>query len=211
MPKIRSISGQHEGREYALGSKPLMVGRRSSSTIMIDHAKVSRSHAEIALKDGQPYIRDLESSNGTFINGIKIKGGAPRPLTAGDEIRIGDTTFRYFDSDTAIPDIEIPGHELLDIIAEGGMGTIYRARQTSMDREVAVKILNPEYASRKEFVNRFIQEARSAGKLNHPHIIQVHNVGKAGANHYYFTMELVHGSNLVQRMADRTTSRSKRW
>ncbi|MBN2711849.1 MAG: protein kinase [Planctomycetes bacterium] len=203
MPKLKSISGDQVGKEYPIGAKPLIVGRRPGNAIVVDHNKVSRSHAEIGISGNSSYVKDLQSSNGTFLNGIKIPANEPRVLQPGDEIRFGDTILRYFDSDTTLPQVTIPGHEIIDIIAEGGMGTIYRAKQTSMDRDVAIKILHPEYAKRQEFVNRFIQEARSAGKLNHPNIIQVHTVGKADGDIYYFTMELVRGQNLTQRLGNK--------
>ncbi len=204
MPKLKVIQGEHEGKEFPLGAKPLIIGRRESNAVVLQHAKVSRAHAEVGLKDGRGYVRDLKSSNGTYVNSLKLPADKPRPLLPGDELRVGGTILRYFSGDAALPSVEIPGHEVLEVVAEGGMGTIFRGRQLSMDREVAVKILNPEYSDRKEFVTRFIQEARSAGKLNHPNIIQVHTVGKAGENVYYFTMEMIKGANLAQRLADRS-------
>lgn len=203
MPKLRSVNGEHIGREWPLGAKPILIGRRETNAIVLAHNKASRSHAEVGVKGNRAYIKDLQSSNGTFLNGIKLGSGEARLLSPGDEVRVGGTSLRYFESDTSLPDIDIPGHELIEVIAEGGMGTIYRARQTSMDRDVAVKILNPDYARRENYVKRFIQEARSAGKLNHPNIIQVHNVGMAGTGVHYFTMELVRGQNLTQRMVDK--------
>ncbi|MCX7933938.1 MAG: protein kinase [Planctomycetota bacterium] len=205
MPLLKSIQGEHVGKEFPLGEKPILVGRRETNFIVLAHNKASRSHAEFFLREGRGYVRDLNSSNGVYVNGIRLPPNKPRPLRAGDEIRIAGTIFRYFESDLALPTVQIPGHELLEVIAEGGMGIIYRGRQVSMDREVAIKILHPRYAQRRDFINRFIQEARSAGKLNHPNIIQVHNVGKSGEDCYYFTMELVRGATLTQRMGNRET------
>ncbi len=197
---LRSVAGEHLGEDFKISNEPLIIGRRESCAIVLAHTKVSRSHAKVYMEGGYCKIVDLESSNGTYVNGIKLRPGTARELGPGDEIRITETILRYFDSDIGLPKEDIPGHTIIELLAEGGMGKIYRARQMAMDRDVAIKILNPEYAARKEFVGRFIQEARAAGKLNHPNIIQVHNVGKVGEATYYFTMELVKGANLTQKL-----------
>jgi len=81
------------------------------------------------------------------------------------------------------------------------MGAVFKARQISMDRLVALKILPPKLAKDKTFAQRFIREARSAAKLNHPNIVQGIDVGRAGG-YYYFAMELVDGitvRNLIEQ------------
>ena len=79
------------------------------------------------------------------------------------------------------------------------MGTVYRANQTSMDRMVALKVLDPVLAKKDpSFCERFIDEARAAGRLNHPNIIGVHDVSNVeveGEKIYYFSMEVVEGDN----------------
>jgi serine/threonine protein kinase len=80
-------------------------------------------------------------------------------------------------------------------LGRGGMGVVYEARQISLARDVALKVLPPVRAADKEYINRFVREARSAAKLNHPNIVQIYDVGKAG-NVYFFSMELVRGGTL---------------
>src|SRR5262249_20207855 len=75
------------------------------------------------------------------------------------------------------------------------MGAVYKARQTKLDRLVAVKILPPEVARDPAFAERFTREARSLARLNHPHIVTVHDFGDVDGL-YYFTMEYVDGRNL---------------
>jgi serine/threonine protein kinase len=77
------------------------------------------------------------------------------------------------------------------------MGIVYKANQRSMARNVALKILSPKYASKPRFVEQFIREARAAGALNHPNIIQVHDVGTEN-NIHYFSMEFVDGPTCMQ-------------
>ena len=99
------------------------------------------------------------------------------------------------------PPNEIPGYEILAKIGEGGRGTVYRARQLSLDRLVAVKILSPELASDAEYTAKFLEEARAAGKLSHPNIVQAI---EAGVHHgiWYFVMELVESGSLHERLAN---------
>jgi len=89
----------------------------------------------------------------------------------------------------------IGGFELLATLGKGGMGTVLKARQISMDRVVALKVLPPNLAKNQDFVQRFLREARSAAKLNHPNIVQGIDVGEADGV-YYFAMEFVDGPTL---------------
>jgi hypothetical protein len=79
------------------------------------------------------------------------------------------------------------------------MGAVYKARQTHLDRLVAIKILPPEISEDAGFVERFTREARALARLNHPHIIGIHDFGRAGG-YCYFVMEYVDGVNLRQAM-----------
>jgi tRNA A-37 threonylcarbamoyl transferase component Bud32 len=87
------------------------------------------------------------------------------------------------------------GFELIEKVGQGGMGAVFRARQVSLDREVALKVLPPKIAQRDPvFVERFIREARTSAKLNHPNIVQGIEVGKDEATGlYYFAMEYIDG------------------
>jgi serine/threonine protein kinase len=88
-----------------------------------------------------------------------------------------------------------PQLEMLTLLGQGGMGAVYKARQTKLDRLVAVKILPPEVARDPAFAERFTREARSLARLNHPHIVTVHDFGDVDGL-FYFTMEYVDGRNL---------------
>jgi serine/threonine-protein kinase len=89
----------------------------------------------------------------------------------------------------------IAGYKVLGILGKGSMATVYRARQLSVDRIVALKVPKPELASDPKFVERFLREARAAAKLNHRNIVTVYDAGKSGG-HYYLAMEYVEGASL---------------
>jgi serine/threonine protein kinase len=88
-----------------------------------------------------------------------------------------------------------PQLEILTLLGQGGMGAVYKARQSKLDRLVAVKILPPEVARDPAFAERFTREAQSLARLNHPHIVTVYDFGDVDGL-YYFTMEYVDGRNL---------------
>ncbi len=105
------------------------------------------------------------------------------------------------------PKQQLAGYEIGELVGKGGMGEVYRARQMSMDRVVALKILAPRLVKQDPiFAKRFVDEARAAGRLNHPNIIAVHDVGKApmpgGTNGEpdldYFSMEYVDGESVKE-------------
>jgi serine/threonine protein kinase len=91
--------------------------------------------------------------------------------------------------------LAIPGYDIESKLGIGGMGVVYKARQVSLDRVVALKILSPGLTKDKEFVGRFLDEARLAGSLTHVNVVQVHDVGDENGN-YYICMEYVGGGNL---------------
>jgi serine/threonine protein kinase len=90
---------------------------------------------------------------------------------------------------------QIPGYQLLERLGQGAMGTVYKARQMSMNRLVAVKVLHPRLAANPEFLQRLTREAHLAARLSHNNIIQAIDVGSAGPLHY-FVMELVEGKTI---------------
>jgi serine/threonine-protein kinase len=97
-------------------------------------------------------------------------------------------------------------YRLIGPLGEGGMATIWRALDEQLDREVAVKLLRPQFSADAGFAARFKQEARSAGGLSHPNIVSVYDYGTDGADgEQYIVMELVQGSDLATILRDRRT------
>lgn len=88
------------------------------------------------------------------------------------------------------------GHfNLLEEIGRGGMGSVFRAFDPTLNREVAIKVLREDLSRDPKFLEDFLQEARAAASISHPHIVQIHFVGEE-AGQYYIVMELVHGRSL---------------
>jgi eukaryotic-like serine/threonine-protein kinase len=94
---------------------------------------------------------------------------------------------------------QIPGYQLLEKLGQGSMGTVFKARQLSMNRLVAVKMLHPKLAAQQDLLQRLEREARLAAKLSHNNIVQAIDVGTAG-NLHYFIMEYAEGTTIKQEL-----------
>jgi predicted Ser/Thr protein kinase len=92
-----------------------------------------------------------------------------------------------------------PAFEIVELLGKGGMGAVYKARQITLDRFVAVKILPPHISQDATFSERFAREARSLAKLNHPNIVSVYDFGQTSGL-FYFVMEFIDGVNIRQAM-----------
>ena len=91
---------------------------------------------------------------------------------------------------------QFPQLEILELLGQGGMGAVYKARQKQLERIVALKILPPEVGRDPAFAERFTREARSMAKLNHQYVVTLHEFGQTEEGLYYFIMEFVDGTDL---------------
>lgn len=92
-------------------------------------------------------------------------------------------------------DFELPGYELYERLGRGGMATVYRALHLNLDREVAIKVMDPSMNSDENFSERFIREARISARLTHPHILQIYDVNTFDG-YNYIAMELLGAGEL---------------
>ncbi|MEM7228709.1 MAG: serine/threonine-protein kinase [Planctomycetota bacterium] len=95
----------------------------------------------------------------------------------------------------------IPGYRIIRKLGAGAMATVFLARQISLDRMVAIKVLPKKFSDNENFIERFYKEGQAAAQLNHPNIVQAYDVGQAG-DHHYFVMEYVDGPTVYDRITE---------
>ena len=179
---------------------PAVIGRDSElAQIVVSDGQVSRAHCVIS-RDGTVFqVEDLGSRNGTLLNDKKI---AKCPLKHHDLIKVGGTKVRVelletrFENDPLVGK-RLGGFDLHSVLGKGRFGVVYRGVQVALSRPVAIKVLGDEYRSDPTKVQAFLTEARRAGRLNHPNLVQVHDVCQIDEN-YLLIMELMKCSAMDQ-------------
>src|SRR5207247_5979795 len=119
----------------------------------------------------------------------EYRGFMAEPALAGMADVLHRATSRFRPGDT------LGVYKVLALVGSGGMGEVYRAQDTRLKREVAIKVLPQAFAADRERLRRFEQEARAAAALNHPNIVSVHDMGTADGSPY-IVAELLEGQNL---------------
>src|SRR5271163_443728 len=143
--------------------------------------------------------------------GVFLPDNAPAGLCPNCLMALNLKTETVFTDDAPLahpplPPAEIAPHfpqlEILECLGRGGMGVVYKARQRSLGRLVALKLLAPERVHDAKFAGRFEQEAQALAALSHPNIVTIHDFGQAGG-FYFLLMEFVDGVNLRQLLRAR--------
>jgi serine/threonine-protein kinase len=173
-------------------SLPTGTSRPSAQTASLDedrliHALVSRGWVT------REEIQNLRSSSGAL--------SAERLLTRLVEAgHLAPSQAKRVQQELSVQvSQQIPGYQLLEKLGQGSMGIVYKARQLSMNRLVAIKVLNPRLAANPKYLERFTQEAHIAAKLNHNNVVQAIDVGSLG-NLHYFIMEYIEGTTIRKQL-----------
>ncbi len=204
----------------------LLIGSSPErADFVVDRPGVASVHCAIGrTKGGGWALKDMGSPGGTRLNGATVDSAR---LSPGDRIQIGECELRVVDPKAipvappapapkpaaAAPPLSataarsaplpaIPGYTIEKVLGRGGMGEVYLALQSRLDRRVALKVLAKKFEADADFVRRFHAEARAAAALNHPNVVTVYDVGEAGGTHY-LSMEYMDRGNLEQRLVER--------
>ncbi len=195
-----------EGRSVArclLRRGRYLIGQERQNEIVVDEASVSARHARLTVvADDELYLEDLESANGTLVDERPVAGMTR--IEPGARVRIGLCTldFQRAGLPAAIfrhlPDGFLREHRynLGEPVVEGRTSIIYSARDTTLGRDVAIKVLRPESQARGEHVLRFIREAQITSQLQHPGILTVYELGLNEEGRLFYTTRFVEGQSL---------------
>ncbi len=150
-------------------------------------------------KEVQHCLKRMKDKNLSDSTNGKILSLAEALVTNGFLTQSQLTRVRKVVEDSR-PTQQIPGFQILEKLGAGAMATVFKARQVSLDRYVAIKVLPKRLSENPEYVERFYKEGKAAAKLNHRNIVQAIDVGEAGGYHY-FVMEYVKGKTVYDDLA----------
>jgi serine/threonine-protein kinase len=142
-----------------------------------------------------------------FLGAARLRP-ATRPPSAVDTRKTSsfEITVDGFPSPAAAGAAQLPatiaGYRIVDRLGEGGMGVVYRAVHETLDREVALKVMRPELAQNERFVARFLREARTAARIDHPNVVTVYDAG-VDNGFLFIAMRFVAGGDLAQAVKER--------
>jgi eukaryotic-like serine/threonine-protein kinase len=141
-------------------------------------------NGDTALRQEVESLLSAHGKAGDFIEGPALEAAAPASQGAVVRIVAGQQLGRY---------------KILSLLGAGGMGEVYRAKDNRIGRDVAIKVLPPAFSADADRLRRFEQEARAAGRLNHPNILALYDVGTHEGSPYIVS-ELLHGETLRDRL-----------
>lgn len=202
MPILIVEKGPERGQNVELQAGCRWIfGRDVSCDFSTKDVSCSRKHFGIAEKNGRFIVKDLNSTHGTTVNGNIVE---MKELSDGDTIVAGETVFSFavdssVSSGRGLVGKTIAGYQIFERIGRGGMGTVFRAKQVALDRDVALKVLSARYSNDKTFINRFFKEAQAAARLNNPNVVQVFDV-REEKGLYLISLEMMDGGT-VQELA----------
>ncbi len=228
------IAGPDKGRAFPLAAGDwLLLGRSRAAEARLTDPQVSKVHCKVEWLGGQVTVTDNDSTAGTFVNGRRVTQQALHP---GDVIGVGGSQLVLQETRAApveadegktlmgpLPGLGAPApasHELTGkvfshyvlgtLVARGTTGLIFRARDTRDNREVAVKVLGPEFLHNDEDVQRFVRAMQTMLPLRHPNLVALYGAGKTGPN-CWCAMEYVEGENLADLIRRTGTAGAPDW
>jgi uncharacterized RDD family membrane protein YckC len=129
---------------------------------------------------------------------VKVAERSPTPVSMGATLPVTSLPGAHFDPESLVG-VHLKHFELQKLLGRGGMGAVYLAKDASLDRPVAIKVLAPDVGVDNDVVTRFVREARAQARLHHPHVTQIYFIGEDQGLHF-FAMELVSGPSPSARI-----------
>ncbi len=161
-------------------------------------SKLALKNAFMSREQVKEILRQLKREKNSGENAPRFDDLAvERGFMSNEQAAAVSLAYQRFKKDLEKKKWAIPGYEMYSKIGQGGLGVVFKAKQLSMNRLVALKILHRRWLNDREFKQRFLVEARLVGKLSHQNLIKVYDVGQHDWK-LYFSMEFVEGENLEE-------------
>ncbi|MBL9139041.1 MAG: serine/threonine protein kinase, partial [Verrucomicrobiales bacterium] len=194
----------------AVETRGAEVARGPAASPPVESASASASVSPSPSPSQSPST-DCPRCGGPLAAGSAARGLCPKCLMeVGMGTQAGEGSSPAAKPEVKAPSVtELAGHfpslEILEILGQGGMGMVYKARQRALDRWVALKVLPQDAARDPAFAERFQREARALARLSHPNIVGVYEFGET-AGYFYLVMEYVDGADLRRVLQQRKLS-----
>ncbi len=227
-------SGPDKGHRYQISDAfTTLFGRSRHANTKLSDNSISRVHCEIEIRGKRILLTDLESSSGTFVNNKKID---ECEFKDGDVLRIGNTEMKLEkltaeEEHTIAPTVppipprpvirsseklqglagtQLSHYDVGEVLAKGQTGLIFKAYDFKKDRDVAMKVLWPEFSQIEDDMQRFIRAMKTMMPLRHPNLVALYGAGKTGP-YCWISMENVPGESLTQIIARLGTADRLDW
>ncbi|RYD68803.1 MAG: FHA domain-containing protein, partial [Verrucomicrobiaceae bacterium] len=180
-----------------------IIGQDRKNEIVVDEESVSSRHARLTVVgDDEVYIEDLESANGTFVNGTAVEGMVR--ITPHCEVLIGQNTLEFQRGGLPaavfehLPEGFLRTHryDLGEAVVQGRTSTIFEAHDSSLNRDVALKVMLPASQASAAHVLRFVREAQITSQLQHPGIPPIYDLSANEQSQLFYTTRFVEGEPL---------------
>lgn len=199
---IRNKEGQQLAR-CLLRRGRYVIGQDRRNEITVDEPSVSSKHARLTVVSDEEFlIEDLDSANGTLVNGQPAQGATPVSLES--KVQLGHTTLAFQRGGlpaavfAALPPAFLRGqrYNFGEAVVHGSTSMIFEAHDTSLGRDVAIKLMRPECQANPAHVLRFVREAQITSQLQHPGILPIYELNLDGQSRLFYTTRFVEGESL---------------
>jgi serine/threonine protein kinase len=197
-----------------LDRETITVGRGSNQDIRLRGKRVSREHAVFELRpDGNIYITDNDSRNGVWVGDTLLVPQTQVLWARHEALRVGNYWVRFERASTTIATIGVRqdprgligrvfgAYRIDRYIGSSAISATYKATDVQLERDVAIKVMDPQMAAQPSLRQRFLEEARIVSRLDHPNIVKVMSYNELRGE-LFMVMELITGGNLRRLLTD---------
>lgn len=215
---LEAIIRDSEGRQLArclIHRGRYVIGQERKNEIVVDEPSVSGRHARLTVvSDDELFIEDLESANGTYVDATPAQ--QMTPITFGSDVRVGNVVLEFNRAGlpaaifNKLPDgfLRDLRYDFGEVVVQGSTSTIFAAHDTTLGRDVAIKVMRKESQTNAANVLRFVREAQIASALQHPNILPIYELNLNEQSQLFYTTHFVEGESL-EALLDRLESRDR--